>query len=326
MTKCLISLIFVGMLLIQMLMAQAPSPVGTLPDNPAYVIDNSVSPPVCTSSTLSSQWVAATYPEGVARVVNTSTPGWVECKSIAGAWVAVAGGPGGSYPAITSPATSINITGSATSVVTLDLSSTYLNTYWAQLNASNTFGAGDIQTFTPSSTAPGAVIVPGSVPSAILSYAGGLFDTATGILGYGDGTNIYYIPRFFNSMGGTNVPTVPTTGHVATVTSSYGIADSGSNLTNVQNCGTTSSCSATNITSPKIAYGSAPLVSGTPSTVTVTGISPAFTSSTSYFCTLGSESGATTALFSVTNVSGSSFTIIGPSASSTVVNYQCIGN
>lgn len=90
-------------------------------------------------------------------------------------------------------------------------------------------------------------------------------------------------------------------------------------------CGTTTTCSATAVPTPQIVYGSAPLVSGTPSTATITGISPAFTSSSTYVCTVSAQSGATTALLSVTNVSGSSFTITGPSTSTTVINYICTG-
>jgi hypothetical protein len=93
----------------------------------------------------------------------------------------------------------------------------------------------------------------------------------------------------------------------------------------VQFCGTTSSCSATSQTNAQVVYGSVPLVSGTPSTATVTGISPAFTSSTSYKCQVTAQSSASTALLSVANVSGSSFTITGPATATTVINYACTG-
>lgn len=96
-------------------------------------------------------------------------------------------------------------------------------------------------------------------------------------------------------------------------------------LPTVQACGTTSSCAATSQSNAQIVYGSAALVSGAPSTVTITGISPAFTSSSSYICTVAAQSGATAALLSVANVSGSSFTITGPATSTTVINYHCIG-
>lgn len=89
-------------------------------------------------------------------------------------------------------------------------------------------------------------------------------------------------------------------------------------------CGTTSTCGNTPEGNTHIVYGSAPLVSGVPSAVTISGISPAFTSSTSYVCT-ADDSTAVNAL-QVANVSGSSFTITGPSSVSDVVRYSCIGN
>lgn len=93
----------------------------------------------------------------------------------------------------------------------------------------------------------------------------------------------------------------------------------------IQFCGTTTSCSATRQTSPKTVYGSAALVTGTPSTAAITGISPAFTSSTSFVCTVAGRAGATSGLYSVANVSGSAFTITGPAATTTVINYICVG-
>lgn len=93
----------------------------------------------------------------------------------------------------------------------------------------------------------------------------------------------------------------------------------------MQFCGTTSTCSATNEINWQIVIGSAPLVTGTPSTVTITGISPAFTSSTSYKCSFSDQTAVATALFSVTYVSGSSFTITGGTALTDVVGYQCVG-
>jgi hypothetical protein len=94
----------------------------------------------------------------------------------------------------------------------------------------------------------------------------------------------------------------------------------------MQNCGTASTCGHTALTSPQIVMGSAPLVTGTPSTVTISGISPAFTSSTSYVCNVTAQSGAATALISVANVSSSSFTITGPTGVTTVINFICAGN
>lgn len=94
----------------------------------------------------------------------------------------------------------------------------------------------------------------------------------------------------------------------------------------LQFCGTTTTCSHTAETTPKMVFGSAPLVSGAPSTATVTGISPAFTATADYVCTVSAPgASAATALIGVTNVSSSSFTITGPATVTTVISYICVG-
>ena len=94
----------------------------------------------------------------------------------------------------------------------------------------------------------------------------------------------------------------------------------------LQFCGTTSTCSATAETAPKVVYGSAPLVSGTPSTVTISSISPAFTATADYVCTVSAPgANAANAVLGVTNVSASSFTITGPATVTTVISYICVG-
>ncbi len=99
-----------------------------------------------------------------------------------------------------------------------------------------------------------------------------------------------------------------------------------SNHPKVQFCGATSTCSATAEVSDQIVYGSAPLVSGTPSTVTITGISPAFASTTSYRCTATDDTTAANNLIKFAAVSGSSFTITGPATTTDVVGYVCVGH
>lgn len=92
-------------------------------------------------------------------------------------------------------------------------------------------------------------------------------------------------------------------------------------------CGMTSACSNTGQgNTARIVFGSAPLVSASPSTVTITGISPAFTSSTSYVCTVTDATTATNNLLKVVNVSGSSFTITGPNTLTDTINFVCAGN
>jgi hypothetical protein len=99
-----------------------------------------------------------------------------------------------------------------------------------------------------------------------------------------------------------------------------------SNHPQVQSCGTTSSCSHTALTGAQVVIGSAPLVSGSPSTVTITGISPAFTSASTYFCHAQEATTAANNLLKVANVSGSSFTITGPNSLTDTINYICVGN
>ena len=97
-------------------------------------------------------------------------------------------------------------------------------------------------------------------------------------------------------------------------------------FTSITNCGTTAACGNTAVSAPRALVGTAPITAS--ANETITGISPAFASSTSYVCTLGEQgTGSTLSNFSVTNVSGSSFTIVTQGAAFTgVVGYHCIGN
>lgn len=92
----------------------------------------------------------------------------------------------------------------------------------------------------------------------------------------------------------------------------------------VQACGATSTCANTAQTSAFIIQGSAPLVSGTPSTVVVTGISPAFTSTATYNCTVTDQTAGSALFYAKT--SSSSITITGPNTVTDVVSYICVGN
>lgn len=93
-----------------------------------------------------------------------------------------------------------------------------------------------------------------------------------------------------------------------------------------QFCGATSACAATNITpTMKIVTGSAPLVSGTPSAVTIAGISPAFTSTATFNCTASDNTTQANSVL-VTKVSGSSITLTGIATNTDTVSYICVGN
>lgn len=99
-----------------------------------------------------------------------------------------------------------------------------------------------------------------------------------------------------------------------------------SNHAQMQFCGTTVSCSHTALTTSQVVFGTAPLSSGTPSTAVITGISPAFTSATSYKCLASDVTTITNNVVVVTYSSGSSFTINGPATNTDTVEYICAGN
>jgi len=95
-----------------------------------------------------------------------------------------------------------------------------------------------------------------------------------------------------------------------------------------QTCGSTAACGATNISSTlKVVQGIGLLVSNTPSTFQVTGMSPAFTSASSYTCTaqdvttIATNIGVLTAGY----VSGSAVTFTGPNTNTDTFRYTCIG-
>lgn len=97
----------------------------------------------------------------------------------------------------------------------------------------------------------------------------------------------------------------------------------------VYDCGTTSTCSATQRTGEWITRGSVALVSASPSAATITGFSPAYTSTATYTCTAvpeGNTAAIAAAGIAVTKVSASSITLTGPNTVTTVVDYECLGH
>lgn len=98
-------------------------------------------------------------------------------------------------------------------------------------------------------------------------------------------------------------------------------------LLSAASCGTTTTCANTDYSSSaRIVRGTVVLSSGTPSTAVITGISPAFTSTTSFNCVLTNMSDATNNLLSVANTSTSSITITGPATNTDTISYICTGN
>ena len=138
------------------------------------------------------------------------------------------------------------------------------------------------------------------------------------------------VVSFIGTAGDLNAPTLVST--VATGTAPLAVTSTTpvANMVvakhpTVQYCGITGTCSATAQTNGQIVFGSAVLNGGTPATVTISGISPAF-ADTAYICTVTSKSNpsATTTLFSVNNITTSSFQIIGTTASTDTVGYICV--
>lgn len=94
-------------------------------------------------------------------------------------------------------------------------------------------------------------------------------------------------------------------------------------VTYVQDCGSTTTCSAAQNT-VKIVRGTVALSSGTPSTATVTGFSPAFSGTNTYNCTVTNETTQANPL-KYSRASSSSITITGPNTVTDTVSYICIG-
>lgn len=137
-----------------------------------------------------------------------------------------------------------------------------------------------------------------------------------------------------NSWSGSNTFTQQITNSVATGTAPFAISSTTpvgtlvvTNHPRIQSCGTSAACSPSLLAASQIVFGSVALVSGTPSTATVTGISPAFTSNSSYKCVLDNQTSAVNNLVAVTSyASGSSFVITGPAVLTDTIGYVCVGN
>lgn len=128
------------------------------------------------------------------------------------------------------------------------------------------------------------------------------------------------------SLDGSDVAQVGGTAGFKAGASGSAIADTRELIQRARSCGTTTACANTANGSNFMVFGSVALSSGTPSTATITGISPAFTSSATYFCQATEVTNAANNLLKVVNVSGSSFTITGPNTVTDTVNYNCVGN
>lgn len=97
------------------------------------------------------------------------------------------------------------------------------------------------------------------------------------------------------------------------------------------NCGTSASCTSPTMTTGKtlrVVSGTTSLSSGTPSAVTISGMTPGYTSTSTYRCE-ASPVGGTSAIAAggaaVNLVSGTSFTITGPDGVTTAIAWSCFG-
>jgi hypothetical protein len=93
-------------------------------------------------------------------------------------------------------------------------------------------------------------------------------------------------------------------------------------VTSVENCGTAAACSPVFTTTARFVYGSCTAAAAT--TCTVTGIAPAFTSGTSYYCQ-ASDATTIATTFKITYASSSSFVITTTGSTSDVFNWVCEG-
>lgn len=136
-------------------------------------------------------------------------------------------------------------------------------------------------------------------------------------------------PGYLSGTAGAVTQTSPAySQQIATAISStdYAFYFAPAHVSSVISCGTTATCSSTAISAAaRILYGSVSLVAATPSAITITNISPAFTSTSSYMCTAVDTASATALVVNIASTSAITIT----SASNGItnkVNYICVGN
>lgn len=89
-------------------------------------------------------------------------------------------------------------------------------------------------------------------------------------------------------------------------------------------CGSVAACAAAPINNFRTIQGKVALNNASPAIATITGMNPAFTGATSYFCSLTDETARNIVM--ITYVSGTSFTITGPNTVVDTIDYVCSGN
>lgn len=189
----------------------------------------------------------------------------------------------------------------------------------------------------------GAIAIKSGATSILTTSTAG----ATALLSAGTAQSVTLTPSTSGTIkitGGTDptkIVSIDASGNTAAVTETLAFgattartatfpdATGNVSLTKVIACGTTSTCSATDKSAVAIIHqGTVALTSASPSTVTVTGFSPAYTSTSTFSCT-ATPTGASAALaaagVAVTLTSASSVTFTSQNTTATVINYICVG-
>lgn len=97
-------------------------------------------------------------------------------------------------------------------------------------------------------------------------------------------------------------------------------------VASAQFCGVANACAATRAGVRVVSGISAALDGASPSVVAITGISPPFTSTTTFACTANAiGTGASTAAISVTNTSASAVTFYSVNGGTALLAYSCVG-
>ena len=171
--------------------------------------------------------------------------------------------------------------------------------------------------------ASGCVITPGSDSEAA--------DWGMNAAAWSDGAPLSTLATLRGvpmATGGTDAFWATLTHTSLTANRSFNFPDASGNvsLSRFYDCGTAAACTPTEHLTPRVVIGDAQLNGANPSLVTITGMSPAFTSNVTFHCVASDETATTHYDNKITYVSGSSFTITsGQNGLTDVLHYICVG-
>jgi len=195
-------------------------------------------------------------------------------------------------------------------------------------NADRIFTVPNISSDTFSFIGATETLVGKTLTTPVLGAATGTSINLTGSLDVGTAGSVVGTVVMNNATTGT-ITLQPTTGALGTVTATFPATTINVSGANTAECGTAAACSTVNSSATvKIVYGSVALLTASPSAVTVTGLSPAFTGSTTYHratTPVGNTAAIAAAGVAIAYVSGTSFTLTGPNTVTTVIDYVCVG-